>query len=199
MRIAIAGTSGVGKTFLENILAEKYNFKQLPKTTDRKQRPHEIEDQGIFFKTRPEIEAHISEYFFTLEYAGHIYAWSEADLNSHKNCTVAITMESLMGLIQKDLNFIPLLLYIDKTNLKFLEKRIKNQLNYEYLEPQDKLKAREKIDERLELAKQELQTIDKYISIVESVSNGRAFQIKDDTTIYQEILPYIDLLLKKNI
>lgn len=195
MRIAISGTSGVGKTYLEKILSEKYNFKQLPKTTDRKQRPHEIEGQGIFFKTRAQIEKSISEYFFTLEYAGHIYAWKSSDLKRYNNCSVAITMESMSDLLAKDLNFIPILLYIDKNNLKFLEQRIKNQLNFDSLRAVDKLEVKAKIEERLKLAKHELQDIEKYIAIVESVPKGKAFKIHNDDTIYQDILPYIESLL----
>lgn len=195
MRIAISGTSGVGKTYLEKILAEKYIFKQLPKTTDRKQRPHEIEGQGIFFKTRAQIEKSLSEYFFTLEYAGHIYAWEKSNLKRYNNCSVAITMESVSGLLAKNLNFIPILLYIDKNDLNFLEQRIKNQLNFDSLNKLDQLDAQAKIEERLKLAKQELQDIDKYIAIVESVPKGKAFKIQNDDTIYQEILPYIESLL----
>lgn len=196
MRIAISGTSGVGKTYLENILADKYNFKQLPKTTDRKQRPHEREGQGIYFKTREQIEKEISKYFFTLEYAGHIYAWSKSDLNTNKDCTIAITMESMNSLLARDLNFTPILLYIDSSNLGFLEQRIKNQLNFDSLNRQDKLEAEAKIAERLILAESELQNIDSYISIVESVKNGKAFQIQNDNTIFQEILPYIESLIQ---
>jgi|GEM_PF-3046304 len=194
MRIAISGTSGVGKTYLEKILAEKYNFKQLPKTTDRKQRPQEIEGQGIFFKTRAQIEKSLSEYFFTLEYAGHIYAWENSDLKRYNNCSVAITMESMSGLLAQNLNFIPILLYIDINNLNFLEQRIKNQLNFDSLNKLDQLDAQAKIEERLKLAKQELQDIKKYIEIVESVPQGKAFRIQNDETIYQEILPYIESL-----
>lgn len=196
MRIAISGTSGVGKTYLENILAEKYDFKQLPKTTDRKQRPHEKEGQGIFFKSRAEITEQIVKYFFTLEYAGHIYAWADSDLKDNKNCTVAITMESMKSLLDKGFGFIPILLYIDKNNLGFLEQRIKKQLNFQSLHGLAKIEAEAKITERLELAKNELLDINRYISIVENTEYGKAFQIQDDTTIFQEVLPYIESLMQ---
>lgn len=198
MRIAISGTSGVGKTYLEKVLANKYNFVQLPKTTDRKQRPNEINGQGIIFKTRDQIEKSISKYFFTLEYAGHIYAWKNTDLKRYKNCSVAITMESMSDLLAKNLNFIPILLYINNNNLKFLERRIKNQLNFNCLSALNKLEAKAKIDERIKLAKSELENIEKYIKIVESVPKGKAFRILSDDTIYQEIIPYIESLKTKD-
>jgi guanylate kinase len=198
MRIAIAGTSGVGKTYLETILANKYKFVQLPKTTDRPKRPQEISGQGIFFKTRKEIESNFKQYFFSLEYAGHIYAWQNNDLLKSKNATVAITMEGLENLITKDLLFIPILLYIDQENLSFLEKRIKDQLNYKDLTPNERFEAEAKIIQRLNLAQKELININKYIEIVESVPNGKAFNIKDDNTIFNEVLPYIEKLLLTN-
>lgn len=100
------------------------------------------------------------------------------------------------SLLARDLNFTPILLYIDSSNLGFLEQRIKNQLNFDSLNRQDKLEAEAKIAERLILAESELQNIDSYISIVESVKNGKAFQIQNDNTIFQEILPYIESLIQ---
>lgn len=191
MRIVITGTSGVGKTFLEELLASEYGFHQLPKTTSRNKRPNEIEGQGIKFAKKDEIQKMFDKFFFCLEYAGNIYCWEKKDLYEHDNCTMAITMESLPALLSLQLDFIPILLYLDRSHLDLLDHRIRKQLGYTDLTPQEKIAADLKIQERLNLANNELAQIDKYLKIIDKSAKGRAFLIKDDQTLYQEVIPYI--------
>jgi len=196
MRIVITGTSGVGKTYLEQLLAAEYGFFQLPKTTSRDKRPQEIEGQGIKFASKTEINNNLKDFFFCLNYAGNIYCWENKDLQAHKDCTMAITMESLTDLIKLDLKFIPILLYLDQSHLDLLDKRIRKQLDYDKLNQKERIQADLKIKERLQLASKELAQIAKYIEIVNAANYGRSFLIKDDDTLYQEVIPYILSLQK---
>ena len=135
MRIAIIGTSGVGKTFLETLLCSEHEFVQIPKYTDRPKRPTEESGKGIFFMNRSELEKNNKNYFFELNYAGFLYKWKKDDLEKNKsnNITIAITLESLQSLLDRDLNFIPIMLYTNIEDMDFLIERIKNQLQYSEL------------------------------------------------------------------
>ncbi len=196
MKFFITGTSGVGKTFLEECLAQKLSFFQLPKTTDRKRRYSEKDSQGIKFKTTKEILDNIDRYFFRLEYLGQIYVWEKEDLQKHENCVMAVTLESMESLLKLNLGFIPILLYIDPNNLKLLEDRMKTRYRYSELKGQDLKDANKMLKDRMALAKIESLQIKKYIDIISKYSTlGRAFEIKDDATLFDEVIPYIENLI----
>ncbi len=193
MRLAITGTSGVGKTFLETILHEKYNFEQLPKYTNRPQRPDEIEGKGIYF-IKDGSETTIAtnpEYFFHLEYMGFNYGWKKKDLEKQQNrdLTIAITLESMPRLLKLNLGFIPILLYIRPENTNLLMQRLKNQLRYTDLVGQDKVTADFTISKRIKAAINETNRNQYYIRLVNKI--GMSFEIKDDQTIIDEVIPYI--------
>lgn len=192
-RIVITGTSGVGKTFLESLLQEEYGFIQIPKYTNRPKRPGEIAGKGIFFVDKDELEKHKDDYFFSLNYTGFTYSWKKSDLekNINNNITIAITLEALPGLLEKNIGFIPIILYIDQNNIELLEERIKIQLDYFNLNKSEQKEADIIISKRLELAKKESQNIDKYLNSITKENKGRAFKITDDLTIPNEVIPYI--------
>jgi guanylate kinase len=192
-RIVITGTSGVGKTFLESLLQEDYGFIQIPKYTNRPKRPGEIAGKGIFFVDKDELEKHKDDYFFSLNYTGFTYSWKKSDLekNINNNITIAITLEALPGLLEKNIGFIPIILYIDQNNIELLEERIKIQLDYFNLNKSEQKEADIIISKRLELAKKESQNIDKYLNSITKENKGRAFKITDDLTIPNEVIPYI--------
>ena len=193
LRIVITGTSGVGKTYLESLLQNDFDFIQLPKYTNRPKRPGEIEGNGIYFLKKIELINNVKNYFFSLDYTGYTYSWKTEDLNKYNNnnVTMAITLESLSRFLKKDLNFIPIVLYVDKDNLELLRERIKLQLDYSNLNTEGKLKSDYIIKDRIELAKIESGNIEKYINLINKNGKGRAFKIIDDSTIPKEVIPYI--------
>lgn len=197
MKILITGTSGIGKTFLEECLAKNLRFYELPKTTDRKQRPTEKDSKAIKFKSRSEIESNLDLYFFKLKYLGYIYVWEKSDLQKHENLVMAVTLESMEKLLKMDLGFIPILLYVSPTNLKLLADRMKARYNYDSLKGQDLVDAKKMLRDRMTLAKIESVKIQKYIDVIPKYNKlGRAFEIKDDTTLFNEVIPYIKTLIK---
>lgn len=193
MRIAITGTSGVGKTFLETLLSDKYGFIQIPKYTNRPKRPSEIEGKGIFFRSKEDLIQYKNDYFFMLEYMGYLYKWKKEDLDRYQNnnVSIGITLESMTRIVDSKLDFIPILLYIDPSNIKFLEKRIKKQLDYNNLNTNKKIEADKIIAQRLDAVIIESQNIDKYIDIISKSKSGKAFMIQNDSTIGSEVIPYI--------
>lgn len=193
MKLAIVGTSGVGKTYLETLLSKEYGFFQLPKYTNRPQRPDEVDGQGIFFISDNEDVDHLSnpEYFFHLNYMGFNYGWKQKDLDQVKkgNATIAITLESMQDLLKLDLGFIPILLYIEPENINLIKNRLKRQLNYNSLEGAKKTDADNVISRRIKAAINETNTIERYVKIANKT--GKAFEIKGDESIREEVIPYI--------
>lgn len=198
MRIVITGTSGVGKTYLETLLSQKFGFIPIPKYTDRPQRPGEVEGNGIHFLSSVQMAKRNknNDFFFTLNYVGFLYGWMREDLEkySDKNISIAITLESLSDLLKTNLDFIPILLTVDEQNFALLELRIKKQLDYNNLDAIKKKDADKIIEQRLKFAKEEIGNNKKYIEVVEKTEKGKVFKIKDDSTLANEILPYISSL-----
>lgn len=175
INIVITGTSGVGKSFLEEELERQSLSFQIPKYTDRKRRPGE-NPQKLICLSREEFEKNRDSFFFTLKYGEFNYGWSKKDLEKTPQ-TLAITQESLEEFMQKNPNFLPIWLTINENNLGILEKRMRERGDSE-----------EKIKERLEMAKQEIKNKNKYEAIIKKYQ-GIIFEIKDDSTIFEEVIP----------
>lgn len=173
--IVITGTSGVGKSFLEEELERRGLCFQIPKYTDRERRPVE-NPLKLISLSREEFEKNRDNFFFTLQYGEFNYGWSKKDLEKTP-LSLAITQESLEQFMQKNPNFLPIWLTVDENNLGILEKRMKNRGDSE-----------EKIKQRLKMAKQEIKNKNKYEAVIKKYQ-GMIFEIKDNSTIFEEVIP----------
>jgi len=197
--IVIAGTSGVGKTFLEQELEKAGLTFQLPKYTNRPSRPGENSNKTLCLAP-PEFEAlNLSDaFFFTLDYGGYNYGWKRIDLLAHVNLasTLAITLKDLARFLSNNREFLPVLLVIDDSDLPLLEKRLyaREKFKAQTVQKQNEIKA--KIGERLRLARQEIRQNDDFRKLVKSY-RGLVFSIKDDLTIFDEVIPEIKKSLGK--
>jgi guanylate kinase len=191
--IVIVGTSGVGKTFLEQELETQKISYQIPKYTNRESRPGENSTKTVCIPSS-EFENLLAndDFFFTLNYGGFKYGWKKSDLKLHHNlpATIAITLESLEGFLIKNPNFLAILLTINNNDLSLIEKRLYDRENIDLLSKNQLREIKLKISQRLSLARQELEQIENYKKIVIS-NGGRVFYIKDNQTIFSEIIPDI--------
>jgi len=178
----IIGTSGVGKTFLEQELESMGISFQLPKYTNRSPRSAENTNKTVCISSI-EFEKLFSpkSFFFTLDYGSYHYGWKKTDLLLHPQlpATLAITLESLDSFLSQNPTFIPILLTVDNSDLFLLEKRL-------HLRE----KSESEITRRLNLARNELNIISKYIKLTKK-KNGKVFYIKDNQTIFDEVIPQI--------
>lgn len=175
--IVISGSSGLGKTFLEEELEKRNISTGLPKYFDRENRAGERKDKNISMSLN-EWKSMEKEFFYTLEYNGHNYGWKESDKKEGR-VTLAITLKDLSGFMKKNRDFLPVVLWIKEENIGLLEKRMRKRGESE-----------EKIKERMGLAKKELREMEKYLKVVKKF-DGLIFEIKDDQTIFEEIIPKI--------
>lgn len=175
--IVITGTSGVGKSFLEEELERQGLSFQIPKYTDRDRRPGE-NPQKLICLSREEFEKNRDSFFFTLKYGEFNYGWSKKDLGKTP-LTLAITQESLEEFMQKNPNFLPIWLTVDENNLGILEKRMKDRGDNE-----------KKIKERLKMTKQEIKNKNKYETVIKKYQ-GMIFEVKNNSTIFEEVIPQL--------
>lgn len=179
--LVIAGTSGVGKTYLEEQLVKTGLFYSLPKVVDRPLRAGDNPQKIISISTTDFIQRKKQgDFFFTLAYIGHNYGWLKADLEANdKTKTLAITLESLAPFLKQNPNFLPVLLEIKPNNFYLLEERMKRRG-----EPEDK------ITKRLLLAKKEYLKMARYRKIVQQ-HQGLIFEITSDNDIPKNVIPQI--------
>ena len=173
--LVITGTSGVGKTFLEEELEKRKLSFQLPKYTDRKARPGENSSKLICLSSH-EFQENRVNFFFTLKYGDFNYGWKRKDLKNGV-ITLAITQDSLEGFMKKNPDFWPVLLEVEEKNFEMLVKRMERRGE-----------SLEKINKRLEMAKIEFKNRESYRNIVKKYQ-GLVFDIKDDKTIFEEVIP----------
>ena len=180
--IVIAGSSGLGKTFLEEELEKRGVSFQLPKYFDREARASERRDKNIPL-SREEWKKSDKEFFFKLSYNGYNYGWKESD-KREGGVSIAITLKDLEEFLKENNDFVPVLLWMREENFKVLERRMR-----------ERGESEEKIAQRMELTKRELEEIEKYKNIVKSYE-GLIFEIKDDRTIFKEVIPEIESLVR---
>lgn len=195
--IVIIGTSGVGKTFLEQELESLKISYQLPKYTNRAPRPGEDSIKTVCISSDEfESLSTNNDFFFTLDYGGFKYGWKRNDLLLYENIpvTMAITLESFEGFLSKNPNFLPILLTVDNSDLSLIENRLYSRENINLL-PENKLsEVKLKISQRLSLAREELKQIENYKKMV-ILNDGLVFFIKNDQTIFDEVIPNIKKIL----
>lgn len=173
--LVIAGTSGVGKSFLADELEKRKIYFQIPKYTDREVRSG---DNPLKLKCLEldEFERNRINFFFTLNYNGFNYGWKKEDLEN-KLVVMDMTLESLENFLKINSNFLPILLEVKENNLEMLRQRMIKRGESE-----------EKIIKRLELSKEELKNMEKYRKITKKYQ-GLIFEIKNDQTIFEEVIP----------
>lgn len=179
--IVIVGSSGLGKTFLEEELEKRGVSFQLPKYFDREAREGERKDKNISL-SREEWKRKEGEFFFKLAYNGYNYGWREAD-KREGGVSIAITLKDLEAFLEENGDFVPVLLWMREENFGVLEDRMRKRGEGE-----------EKITQRIRLAKEEFKEMEKYFKQVKNKA-GMIFEIKDDKTIFEEVIPKIMTLV----
>jgi guanylate kinase len=194
----ITGVSAVGKTFLEEQLEKTGQFFQIPKYTNRSQRPIEDTLKNICISDTDFTEFDKNgTFFFTLDYSGYRYGWKSSDFFLYPNhsVTLAITLQSLNQFLAKNPKFVPVLLNISPSNFSLIESRMYDRENYSKLSHQDQKSVKSKISHYLSLALEETNRIKEYISVVKS-HQGFIFDILDNQTIFTEVIPEIAKISK---
>lgn len=190
----IAGVSGIGKSHLELELARSYGFYLFPKYTDRIARPGEAEDGSVISVSKEEfsqMEADDS-FMFRLDYVGNRYGWLHIDFATHQdqNITLQLPARYLEKFLEQAPDWKPILLDIDQQSIDLLIERMKQRHEYDKLSDSEKNRLDKEFKQRLGLILEDNLRNKEYRQII-SDYNGRVFMIKDDQTLYQEVIPFI--------
>ncbi len=175
--LVIAGTSGVGKSFLEEELEKRKLYFQIPKYSDREARSGD-NPLKLKYLSSGEFEANRVNFFFTLSYNSFNYGWKKEDLKKGP-VVMDMTLESLENFMINNPEFLPVVLEVSENNLEMLETRMRKRGESE-----------EKIKKRIELSKEEIAKMEKYRKIVQKYK-GLIFQIKNNQTIFEEVIPVL--------
>jgi len=189
----IVGITGVGKTFLELELQNKHGFYAWPKYTDREElRKEEEGATNIVPILKEEFQTMLPDFIFTMKYLNNNYGWRRQDYaqNRDKNITLAMTLENLANFMVKVPGFMPIMLHIELSNFGLIENRVRRRDGFENMTPEQQKFVNEKIQERLISARYDLEKFQFYQNIVNKYG-GKIFVIKDDNTIYNEVIPFI--------
>lgn len=189
----ILGITGVGKTFLELELQNKHGFYAWPKYTDREElRKEEEGATNIVPILKEEFQSMLPDFIFTMKYLNNNYGWRRQDYaqNRDKNITLAMTLENLANFMVKVPGFMPIMLHVELSNFGLIENRVRRRDGFENMTPEQQKFVNEKIQERLISARYDLEKFQFYQNIVNKYG-GKIFVIKDDNTIYNEVIPFI--------
>lgn len=192
-KFVIVGITGVGRTFLELELQNKHGFYAWPKYTDREQlRKEEERASNIVRVSKEQFQEMIPQFLYNMKYLNYNYGWRREDYanNQNKNITLAITLENLANFMVKVPGFMPIMLHVELSNFGLIESRVRNRDGYDSMTPEQQKLAYEKIQERLITARYDLEKFSFYQNIINKVG-GKIFVIKDNNTIYEEVIPFM--------
>lgn len=189
----IVGITGVGKTFLELELQQKQGFYAWPKYTDREDLRQEEQGAPNLVKvSKTDFQSMLSDFVFTMKYLNNNYGWRRQDYaqNRDKNITLAMTLENLANFMVKVPGFMPIMLHVELSNFGLIENRVRRREGFENLTPEQQKFVNEKVQERLISARYDLERFTFYQNIVNKYG-GKIFVVKDNNTIYEEVIPFI--------
>lgn len=100
MLLALAGVTGIGKSYYKDKIVEKLGFEKIKIITTRKTRTGEKNNEDKIFVTHEELQAlrDNGEIAYEFEMIGNIYAYSKKELFSDKNMVVELHYETIFDL-----------------------------------------------------------------------------------------------------
>lgn len=100
MLLALAGVTGIGKSYYKDKIVERLNFKKIKIITTRKIREGEKNNEDKIFVTQKELEKLINngEIVYKFEMLGNTYAYTKDDLFSNKNTVFEMHYNTIFDL-----------------------------------------------------------------------------------------------------
>ena len=100
MILALAGVTGIGKSYYKDRIVEKLGFEKIKIITTRSIRKGEKNNEDKIFVTHEELQTmrNNEEIAYEFEMLGNIYAYSKKELFSNKNMVVELHYETIFDL-----------------------------------------------------------------------------------------------------
>ncbi len=190
----IAGPSGVGKSHLIHELTKRGIY-PLEVYTDRVRRPTEKVITDRVYLSRSEFDRAGEEFLYWFEFQGSRYGYKRSDIQrleqQNNSLCFNITPTHLPELLKVLPRAVVIFLMVKLENFGMLfERMVKREVS---LKDSAGVKAvkMNKIRDRLDFARKE---VDNYRNIQKVLSGnplGRIFVVRNNDTLYEEVLPYI--------
>ena len=100
MLLALAGVTGIGKSYYKDKIVENLGFEKIKIITTREMRVGEKNNEDKIFVSHEELQTlrNKGEIAYEFEMLGNIYAYSKKDLFSDKNTVVELHYETIFDL-----------------------------------------------------------------------------------------------------
>ncbi len=190
----ITGSSGVGKSHLVHELT-KQGIYPLEVYTDRVRRPTEVRDADRVFLSPSEFSQISKEFLYWFEFQGNRYGYKRSDIQRLENQGASLCFNIppiyLPGLLKEMPRAVAIFLTVETENFGMLSERMVKRDISPQDSPQVKIAKMNKIRNRIDLARNE---VGEYRDIQQALSANplsRTFVIRNDQTLYDEVLPYI--------
>lgn len=132
MLLALAGVTGVGKSYFKDLLVQKLNFKKIKIITTRQIRNGEKNNEDKIFVSPEELQklkdSNIIAYDFNM--LGNIYAYSKDDLFSKQNTVFELHYSTIFDLKKICPDMIAIYIFPENINMA-KEETIKRHLKPE--------------------------------------------------------------------
>jgi len=177
--IVIIGPSGIGKSFAVNVLCELFpdHFTRLKVYTTRPVRPSEVDVNDRVFVSKEQFDRMVDEGYYGVHYhfAGSRYGYSKQGLESGGKHIITNAPPFTLPLFTHYDNLVAIGLQTPADYSDFLRTRIEAR--------GDTFLARKLFIER---DTQDLEAMRRDIN-----NRGKIFEVKDDSTISTEVLPWL--------
>lgn len=180
MLFILTGPSGIGKSHLSNELASD-GFEIISRVSTRAPRPNDnsTDMKHVSLDEYKEMESK-GEFLVSEEFGGNWYGFLKSELlnNAEKPKAVVTWPEIVELFVERMENVIPVYLDISDENIEVLIQRMKERGDDE-----------ESIKKRVELTKSARNYLETKKEMFQEY--GKVFDIVDNTTLYDEVIPWI--------
>lgn len=128
MLLALAGVTGVGKTYFTNVISQELNFKKINTIRTREMRPHEVNGKTGIFMSDEELDKEIAKgnIIYDFHVYGNRYAYLKDEILSNEDRVFEMyyTMFEDWEEMVSDLKTI----YIFPTDLEKTKEKLKDRM-----------------------------------------------------------------------
>ena len=192
--IIVTGPSGVGKSRPIRELASLGVY-PLEVYTDRLRRPTEDQETDRVYLTAEEFDLVLGDFIYWFEFQGSRYGYKKADIEKQKLAGKSVCFNIPPSFLPEILDKLPeatvVYLHAEEKDFNLLFDRMIARDLSDLDSESVKTAKINKIKQRLDFAKRELDQFEALKKAVFRNSLSRVFEISDDEALYRQVIPYL--------
>lgn len=163
--------------------------------TDRLRRPTEDQETDRAYLTEAEFDSGLGEYIYWFEFQGSRYGYKKADIEKQKLAGQSVCFNIPPSFLPEILDRLPeaivVYLHTEEKDFKLLFDRMAARDLSDLDSESVKTAKINKIKQRLDFAKRELERFEALKKAVFRNPLSRIFEISDDEALYRQVIPYL--------